>query len=406
MNKLKKPDKGWEFEKLPCPVLYSSFIFNFTKYPLLSDFIRAAGMCDVENDLAKLVECPVCLDFFDRPKMLWCAHALCQKCISRMVASNGNNYHMFCPLCRKYTRIPRQGLPLAYALQELVNVCKRLKSSKSSACRSVSPVLPLKLEWVASTQTTSLTPLPHFTANHLAISLLRPTIDQNSTAQNLAFTNEKACTVKGGSRILGNSDRIIGICHDCSISGPLIDDWICTECDYKIACSKCAMLRHRSHPVLLAGDLRQKRKEIVLKWFDELSDSIDRLYNNRTEINYIQTELRVRRSHSALWKIEDGGLVFGDNLDENGSEFAWADDRFVEELNSLPTALTELLNRQQVLLTKLNIARSKLILKRLASSSMLLKLKDEIDMQSIFSRFIVHYQAKLTVYARRVRTRL
>jgi len=68
----------------------------------------------LEVELLKLIECPVCFEIYDRPRMLWCAHAFCQRCVTQLVDAG----KILCPLCRKITKVYRlPNLPKAYFVQ-------------------------------------------------------------------------------------------------------------------------------------------------------------------------------------------------------------------------------------------------------------------------------------------------
>ncbi|KAH7704079.1 putative proteinconserved [Aphelenchoides avenae] len=78
-----------------------------------------------DADLAKSLECPVCLDLFDEPKLLNCGHTVCQKCVNKIRAAanagpgrDGNCIK--CPVCGGETEIPPEGLKTNYSLVDLV----------------------------------------------------------------------------------------------------------------------------------------------------------------------------------------------------------------------------------------------------------------------------------------------
>lgn len=74
-------------------------------------------------NLAKTLECPVCLDIFDEPKLLRCGHTICEKCMKEILASNKSAANsglapssVTCPECGEKTDIPLEGLATNYRL--------------------------------------------------------------------------------------------------------------------------------------------------------------------------------------------------------------------------------------------------------------------------------------------------
>lgn len=73
-------------------------------------------------NLAKTLECPVCLDIFDEPKLLRCGHTICDKCAKKIIASKPaapstfDSGSILCPECGYKTEIPLEGLATNYRL--------------------------------------------------------------------------------------------------------------------------------------------------------------------------------------------------------------------------------------------------------------------------------------------------
>ena len=53
----------------------------------------------LEKELAKHLECGICLEKFKDPKVLRCQHLYCKKCLERLVTGN----EIICPECRGKT---------------------------------------------------------------------------------------------------------------------------------------------------------------------------------------------------------------------------------------------------------------------------------------------------------------
>ncbi|KAH7711229.1 E3 ubiquitin-protein ligase TRIM32 [Aphelenchoides avenae] len=104
-----------------------------------------------DADLAKTVECAVCLCVFDEPKLLGCGHTICQKCVHKVVAAqrtaanggqgrDGNSIK--CPECGTETVIPPSGLTTNYRLVDLV--CRAQKTLVDSySCNGCGEQAPI-----------------------------------------------------------------------------------------------------------------------------------------------------------------------------------------------------------------------------------------------------------------------
>ncbi|KAI1707679.1 zinc finger, c3HC4 type (RING finger) domain-containing protein [Ditylenchus destructor] len=92
-----------------------------------------------KNGLANVADviCPICLETYVDPRTLFCGHSLCFPCLVKMrevgeigqqsgnaagVGINLTKSHrtVKCPTCRKITKIPADGLPTNYGLQEAI----------------------------------------------------------------------------------------------------------------------------------------------------------------------------------------------------------------------------------------------------------------------------------------------
>ncbi|KAK7491080.1 hypothetical protein BaRGS_00017644 [Batillaria attramentaria] len=58
---------------------------------------------------SKKLECSVCLDLFNTPKMLPCFHTFCKGCLEEL-AANSTARSFACPECRKDTEVPGGGV--------------------------------------------------------------------------------------------------------------------------------------------------------------------------------------------------------------------------------------------------------------------------------------------------------
>ena len=101
----------------------------------------------LQEDLDKLLECPVCLDQIKEPKMLMCQHSFCSKpCLQKMIEEKEKTsgprsariitkfFQVKCAICRKIHRYNSlSDIPVNLQIQNMLEIRqKRVKSSDDS----------------------------------------------------------------------------------------------------------------------------------------------------------------------------------------------------------------------------------------------------------------------------------
>lgn len=96
---------------------------------------------EIENNnlLERKLECPVCLDMLDNPRILTeCGHSLCTNCIILIVSRNFDSENLIieCPTCLKKTEIKDDisCLKINYSLQDVIESFKNTKNNKHNSC--------------------------------------------------------------------------------------------------------------------------------------------------------------------------------------------------------------------------------------------------------------------------------
>ena len=78
-----------------------------------------------------LIECAICLDYFDDPRILPCSHTFCLRCIQKTAASNGGRFE--CPL-RDGAKIEQDhinSLPINRVLPGIVDFIRNIMDNTS-----------------------------------------------------------------------------------------------------------------------------------------------------------------------------------------------------------------------------------------------------------------------------------
>ena len=85
----------------------------------------ASGMPDRQQRLLQLIECPICLNELQDPRLLSCQHIYCYKCIKDYHKKGNHGNALPCPQCREGTTLYQGGvdnLPKFFFVNELKEV--------------------------------------------------------------------------------------------------------------------------------------------------------------------------------------------------------------------------------------------------------------------------------------------
>ena len=61
---------------------------------------KALSLQSLAQNLAKELECAVCLGQYKEPKVLPCLHSYCKKCLEGLLKKQGVEWRINCPSCR------------------------------------------------------------------------------------------------------------------------------------------------------------------------------------------------------------------------------------------------------------------------------------------------------------------
>ena len=82
-----------------------------------------------DSSLSELLECTICCDVFDQPKIAGpCGHTFCQGCLEGHVRASARGGTFSCPNCRRQCTLPSngvEGLGTNYAARDVIEREKR-----------------------------------------------------------------------------------------------------------------------------------------------------------------------------------------------------------------------------------------------------------------------------------------
>lgn len=151
------------------------------------------------NTDSNLLECPICFDYFIKPRILTnCGHTFCEKCIIDMISTLSENIdselYIICPTCNVKTQFQTiHNLKQNYIVSDLVEQLIRHKTNSfklnqlSSSCPNSSIIHSLKQKNIIyETPNTTVEP----TTNNINISTVEPTNNtENINNSDFKFNN-------------------------------------------------------------------------------------------------------------------------------------------------------------------------------------------------------------------------
>ena len=60
--------------------------------------------------MSNRLECSLCLDRFNDPRIIGCFHTFCYQCLQRYLATHLNRQQFLCPVCRSENTLPKEGI--------------------------------------------------------------------------------------------------------------------------------------------------------------------------------------------------------------------------------------------------------------------------------------------------------
>ena len=78
-----------------------------------------------KEKLLRLIECPICLNELQDPRLLSCRHTLCYTCVKDYTEKGNYSDQLPCPVCRGVTVLYQGGvdnLPTFFFMNELKEV--------------------------------------------------------------------------------------------------------------------------------------------------------------------------------------------------------------------------------------------------------------------------------------------
>jgi len=109
---------------------------------------KMANSLQLENRIAKELECPICLCQIQKPKMLPCQHSFClDPCLRTLVEDIPNGGKLKCPICQRNFNVPIVGGVDAFPDNLLMKSLLETKFAPSTPMDKGKPNFVVDYEW-------------------------------------------------------------------------------------------------------------------------------------------------------------------------------------------------------------------------------------------------------------------
>lgn len=89
-----------------------------------------SSSADLATRMALNTRCPICLEQFNKPKLLPCHHTYCLECLTDLYKDSKIGDEVPCPECRREFDIPAggvEGLPNDFKMQSWLEMMRELQ---------------------------------------------------------------------------------------------------------------------------------------------------------------------------------------------------------------------------------------------------------------------------------------
>ncbi|XP_038050292.1 E3 ubiquitin-protein ligase TRIM56-like [Patiria miniata] len=214
------------------------------------------------------LECNICQDRYEQPKILDCLHSFCEKCLEKYYTSRyGGEPKIPCPVCRRETVLPEtliQGLKTNFHLMGIVEeVSLQEKVSCSENAKAICEICDEKNEALHRCLECAQNVCPNCHKTHLRFSA-----NSNHTVATLEDIRQGKVTVKKTSEDAPKCQKHKGE----------VRRFYCKTCE-ELICRDCTVVDHckPDHCYIDSGEASFKYKETLKDVFTNFEKGIDGL---------------------------------------------------------------------------------------------------------------------------------
>ena len=233
-------------------------------------------MASEDAIVAQRLECSLCFELMQEPKLLSCTHTFCKDCLAKLYQCQRKIDQISCPVCRQTTTLENGDVS---RLQTNVPI-KAMIGNVQSAKRNCTVCEP-EAKSIASSYCQTC-------VEYMCDSCLEP---------HNKFRKHKDHEVFSMDDINKGKVKVKRFCHDHPQEEKL---WVCTTCNCLI-CFRCRVLQH--------SDLNHKL-ETVTNFQKCMKDQIESLKNKAGEkVKLFERHMKMSKEQNAQIKLKIDGII-------------------------------------------------------------------------------------------------
>ena len=214
--------------------MYLCVGLNQISFPLYSI------MASEDAIIAQRLECSLCFDLMNEPKLLSCAHTFCKDCLVQLYQSQRRGDQISCPVCRQPTRLQNGDVSRLQTNVPIKAMIGDVKSAKRN-CTVCDPE-----------------------AKSIATAYCQMCVEyicDSCLEAHGKFLKNKDHEIISMDDINKGKVKVKRFCHDHPQEEKL---WVCTTCNCLI-CFRCRMLDHNdaNHKLEMVTDFQKRMKDQI-----------------------------------------------------------------------------------------------------------------------------------------------
>lgn len=233
------------------------------------------------------LECAICFDTYQEPKLLPCFHVFCKQCLDKLVVEDGSS--LSCPTCRHVTPLPKgvAGLQTDFHVEHMFEIRNAFKKATKSAQESLcdkckqedAVVFCSNCNQFICDKCKNMHQLFSELKCHQIVSLDRVKED----ATNMVHTSKQTLHCPKHP-----SEKLKIYCETC----------------FELICSDCIVKLHKDHDYDLVVDVFTKHKEEIVAQVQPLKQQLEEADKSLLKFNAREKEI-TEQNETAKKKLHE-----------------------------------------------------------------------------------------------------